>query len=128
MKIIIETIQHSSQPYETVGYWRLEDNGDITILVSETANADYNFLVALHEMVEAKLCQNRGITTKQVDEFDIAFEEQRKKSITLSTAEPGDNHYAPYRREHCTACGIERILAAELDIDWSEYEQRLNSL
>lgn len=128
MNITITTTPYSKMRYPSVGDWLTEENGDIKIIVAETGNPDYNFLIALHELVEVKLCLARGITQKQVDEFDMAFEEQRKKSITLSTAEPGDNRFAPYRKEHCTATGIERILAAELGVVWHDYEEKLNSL
>ena len=127
-KTIIETIPHGKQAYETVGDWRNDPDGTLRIRVSDMKNDDYEFLVALHELIEQKLCQKRGITTESVDEFDIEFEKQRKKSLTLSTAEPGDNRFAPYRNEHCIATGVERIVAAALDVNWSDYETAVNSL
>jgi hypothetical protein len=82
-------------------------------------------------LVEAVECfdkRNRGITTQSVDEFDIEFEKQREKSLTLSNAEPGDNRFAPYQNEHCIATGIERIMAAAIGVKWSDYETEINSL
>jgi hypothetical protein len=128
MKIIIETIPHKKQRYETCGDWQIEKDGTIRILVSETGDDDYNFLVGLHEAVEVKLCQKRGISQTAVDDFDIEFEKQRAKSITLSNQEPGDNHFAPYQNEHCIATGIERVVAAALQVKWNDYETKLNSL
>lgn len=128
MKISIETIPHKSQRYETVGDWTIDQNGDITIKVSETGTRDYNFLVALHELVEVYLCQKRGITQEAVDKFDMEFEKLREKSLTLSTEEPGDQKDAPYRKEHCCASGVERHLASELNVTWADYETVLNSL
>jgi|SRR6267154_4336810 len=128
MKTIIETIQHNQQKYSTVGDWRNDPDGTLRIRVSDMRNEDYEFLVALHEMVEQHLCKRRGITVEAVDEFDIAFEKQRASSVAISTAEPGDNRFAPYQSEHCTACGIERIVAAALGVKWSDYEEAINSL
>ena len=128
MKIILETIPHDKQRYETIGDWIIEPDGTIRILVSELGNDDYNFLVALHELVEVKLCQSRGITQEQVDKFDIEYEKQREKSLTLDVSEPGDSKLAPYRREHCAATGIERIAASELNVCWADYETKINSL
>jgi len=96
--------------------------------VSALKNEDYEFLVGLHELVEQHLCKRRGITTQSVDEFDIEFEKQREKSLTLSNAEPGDNRFAPYQNEHCIATGIERIMAAAIGVKWSDYETEINSL
>ena len=128
MKTIIETISHKAQKYPTVGDWRNDPDGTLRIRVSDMKNEDYEFLIALHELVEQHLCKKRGITFEAVDEFDIEFERQRAKSLSLSTAEPGDNRFAPYRNEHCIATGVERIVAAALGVNWSDYETAVNSL
>ena len=127
MKTIIETIPHKSQVYDTVGDWRVED-GVLRVRVSDMKNDDYEFLVALHELVEQHLCKKRGITEAQVDEFDIEFEKLRANSVTMTTAEPGDNRFAPYRHEHCIATGIERIVAGVLGVNWADYEEEINAL
>jgi hypothetical protein len=36
-------------------------------------------------------------------------------------SEPGDDPRAPYYREHQFASGMERLMAAELGIDWQQY-------
>lgn len=128
MRIVIETVPHSQQPYPTCGYWTTLSDGSVRIAVSETGNDDYNFLVALHELYEQKLCAKRGIKERDVDAFDIEFEAKRAKALVLSNAEPGDDKNAPYQREHCEATGIERIAAAALGVKWSEYETVINSL
>jgi len=128
MKTIIETVPHKSQLYDTCGDWRTDPDGTVRIRVSALKNEDYEFLVGLHELVEQHLCKRRGITTQSVDEFDIEFEKQREKSLTLSNAEPGDNRFAPYQNEHCIATGIERIMAAAIGVKWSDYETEINSL
>ena len=128
MKIKIKTIPHANHRYETVGDWVVEPDGTLKIFVSEMGDSDYNFLVALHELVELYLCQKRVIKQEAVDKFDIEFEKQREKSLTLSTAEPGDDPNAPYRNEHCFATGIERLMAAELGVCWNDYETIINSL
>ena len=93
--------------------------------VSDTGNRVFNFLIARHEIDEAFLCSQRGIGTAMVDEFDIAYEANRKAG---DDSEPGDDPHAPYKREHCFATGIERLLAAELCVDWKTYEETLNAL
>jgi hypothetical protein len=126
MNITLKSIPHSSQRYSTVGDWLVDDvTGDITILVSDMGNEDYNLLVALHELIEVKLCQKRGITQQAVDDFDKAFEAKRKEG---NEDEPGDDESAPYRREHFCATNIERIMSAELGVVWDQYDKAVNAL
>lgn len=128
MKALIKTIPHSAQPYPTCGDWRQDEDGTFLIAVSDMKNNDYHFLVAVHELVEAYLCRKAGITQQSVDEFDIAYEKQREKSLTLDTSEPGDSRLAPYERQHNIASGIERILMAELGVKIKDYEKAINAL
>jgi hypothetical protein len=118
MKIEIKTIPHEKQRYETVGDWQILPDGSLKIAVSEMGNDDYAFLVAIHEAIEVWLCKKRGITTEQVDTFDIVFEQNRADD---DDSEPGDHPDAPYRKEHFFATSIERLLAAELGVDWETY-------
>jgi len=125
MNIVIKTIPHDQQRYETVGDWKISENGDIEILVSDMGNEDYNFLVALHELIEVKLCQKRGITDDLVTAFDMAFEEKREEG---NEDEPGDDPAAPYKTEHFCATNIERLISAELGVDWRTYDATVNAL
>lgn len=123
-KIVIETIPHKKQRYETVGDWYWK-KGVLHIKVSRMSDWRREFLVAFHELAEVMLCKNRGVSQKSVDEFDIAFEKQRRPG---NTDEPGDEPNAPYRPEHCFATGVERLMAAELNICWKDYDREVNSL
>ncbi len=58
------------------------------------------------------LCMERGISFKAIDRFDMQFKGE---------GEPGDDPRAPYYRQHQVASGIERLLAAELGVDWVTY-------
>jgi hypothetical protein len=85
----------------------------------------YEQLVALHELVEVLLCKKRGITQKSVDAFDKAFEKARKPG---NVDEPGDDPKAPYRKEHFFSTNVERLMAAELGVDWNKYDDEVESL
>lgn len=85
----------------------------------------YELLVQVHELVEAALCKHRGITDDTVTEFDAQFETERSAGIHSETDEDGDHPNAPYRKEHFFATNIERLLAAELGVVWSEYEKEI---
>jgi len=120
MKITIETIPHKEQRYETVGDWQFLGD-DLTIRVSgmdhvamKSEQSYYEFLIGIHELIEAVLCKAYGITQEQVDYFDMSHPDAE---------EPGALIDAPYYRQHLLASVIEHILADELGIDWNEYEE-----
>ncbi len=122
MKIIIETIPHERQRYDTVGdyFWGLD--GALHIWVSALASEKMEFLVALHEMVEYMLCEHHEIGIETIDAFDMAWKPHD------GIEEPGDDLAAPYYAEHQCAMGIERTVAAMLGVNWVEYERRIAAL
>ena len=123
--IRIDVIPHAEQRYDTVGDWRVlyEREGSIWQLdVSETGNWKYNYLIALHELIEMGLCVSAKIDDRDVDHFDIEWEPHD------NIEEPGDDPEAPYYRQHQIACAIERAVALHLDVKWPEYEAALDKL
>lgn len=126
MRINIETIPHGNQRYPTVGdYW--EDGDQVEqVRVSELPDWRYEALVAVHELIELILSRHRGIAEEAISEFDIAFEQSREQGQVLG--EPGDDPRAPYRKEHFFATNVERLLAAELGVDWFAYERLVDGL
>ncbi len=96
MKIIIETIPHEKQRYETVGdYWDDED-GTQQVKISDMKNQQYEMLVAVHELIEKELCRVRGIPEAVITEFDMKFEEERTQGYHGKGDEPGADSRAPY--------------------------------
>ena len=124
MKINIETITHEKQLYSTVGDWWW-DGKTLEIRVSELSDWRFEALVAVHELIEVLLCKHRKIAQESVDRFDRQYETRRQEN---DDSEPGDAPDSPYKREHCCATGVERLLAAELEVSWKEYEDELYSL
>ena len=122
--VYIESIPHNEQRYDTCGDWFYQENVDheplLKIKVSSLASRREMFLVAIHELVEAFLCECAGVTEAEVDAFDL--------SRPTEGEEPGDNFQAPYYLQHQIATGIERILAAEAEVSWQEYEQHIKEL
>ena len=114
MKIVIESIPHAQQRYDTWGDWWFDPDGTLQIRVSsdvpEMPTEQHQFLVALHELVEVRLCQERGISQEAVDTFDMS-----PKALACD-GEPGDLPDAPYRREHRFAMLIEHLMAHELGL------------
>jgi hypothetical protein len=96
----------------------------LEVRVSDMGNEDYEFLIAIHELIEEHLTRKRGISEAAITAFDVAFEAARTAD---STDEPGDSPNAPYRNEHIFATSIERLIAAELGVDWLSYSNKINN-
>jgi len=125
LRMHIETIPHDNQRYPTVGDYWLDETGVEQIRVSEMMDWRYEVLVAVHELVEMALTRHRGIAEGAITEFDIKFEQDKEKGLVVGEA--GDNVNAPYQKEHFFATNLERLLAGELDVNWSEYDRYVDA-
>ena len=123
-RISIFTIPHKRQEYNTIGNYRMTPK-TFQIMVSKMGNDEYEFLVALHEMIEQHLCYVNNIFDAEITKFDKAFEAKRKKG---NTDEPGNDPKAPYYKQHQFATKIERLMAKMLGVSWKKYEEAINSL
>lgn len=119
MKIIVETIPHKAQRYATVGDWFDLADGTKVILVSAMGDPKMEMLVAIHELIEQALCDARRIAETNVKAFDEAYPDHD---------DPGSLPAAPYHREHMFAEYIERLVAAQLGVDWDRYSNRVKAL
>jgi hypothetical protein len=127
---ILAAKPHHLQRYDTCGDWNYSDSKDgetlrFDVSVSEMPDWRYEALVGVHELVEALLCKHRGISDADVTAFDVAYEAKRPEG---DDSEPGDDPAAPYHREHQFATQVEKLLAAELGVDWQAYEAAINAL
>jgi len=135
VQIVIKTIPHAAQRYDTAGDWWFDKDLTLHIRVSvelPTKRAlfpeKFAFLVAFHEMIEAMLCleQHGGDIRKfqeRVDKFDMDWTPPKPE-----VAEPGDDFTAPYYEQHQVASGFERMMAAQLHVCWLEYGKAVDQL
>lgn len=101
--IDIRIIPQSEQRYDTLGDWWWED---ATLHIRASYGPGWQpFLVALHETVEAVLCEQSGISQEQVDEWDLSH---------LDAEEPGELEGCPYRVAHRKAGLLEHLMASFL--------------
>ena len=115
MRIIIDSIPHSEQRYDTIGDWVFgPETGNLLIKVSSLDDWKKELLVGIHELIEAALCKDRGIREEDVTTWDKDHPEAE---------EPGHLVGAPYRQEHFFAEVIERQVAGELGVRWESYER-----
>jgi len=128
-KITIEVIEHRDQRYNTVGDWRFvrDSEGAPTELTISVSNIQFdntmNMLIALHEFVEAILCELGGVKEKDVDQFDLNWKPRPVFWDTdRLTTEPGEDYMAPYYSQHQLASAVERLCADRLYQHWGRYE------
>jgi hypothetical protein len=121
MDIHIKVIPESEQRAEVNGAdWFFDDKGDLQVRVSPMSDWRREVLLGIHEAVEAIMCRHNGVTQQQVDAFDLEYDKTHTFDVNA-----GDEPAAPYVREHCLATAIERILCAELDVNWLQYDTEL---
>lgn len=124
MRIVIETIPHASHRYPTVGdYWR-DTDGTMQVRVSEVTDERHALLVAVHEVIEAFLCEQRGIAEEAITAFDCAHLADDDPWVD----DPGHCPEAPYHREHVFAECIERLFAFEMGVNWQAYGAAIEAL
>ena len=111
-EIVIRFIPQEDQRYPTAGDWLFEGR-KLVILVSRMPEL-YQQAVALHELVEALLCNAAGVTQEAVDAFDMG--------PGADLDEPGFDLAAPYHVQHCWADVVERTFIAAAGFSWAEYD------
>lgn len=125
MRIEAFVIDHENQAYETTGDWgieRLEDGTPVVLWVKVSSMGDWRkeMSVAVHEIIEALVCEHLGVDEKDVNAFDKRYELER---LPGDYDEPGDEVDAPYYEGHQIASAAERMLVLELGLAWRDYEK-----
>jgi hypothetical protein len=127
-KVEFKVIPHSEHRYETVGDYWFDESGTLQVRVSEMSDNRYELLVFLHEMIEVIQTEHRGITEKQIMDFDLEFELERVDGKWTQDDEPGWDPRAPYGMEHAYAESMERNMAIQLGVDWRTYDLEVKNL
>jgi hypothetical protein len=122
MNISIKTIPETEQRYPTTGDYFQSKDGTWNFRISDMGNWKYEFLVALHELVEWALAQHKGITNEQIDDFDFQFEKDRESGLHTDDEEPGNDPKCPVWFEHQMATVVERMIAGLMGIEWKVYD------
>ena len=117
--VTMNAIPYAKMRYSTAGDWRWRDIDMLEITVARMPDPRYETLIATHELVEAVLCRQDGISEQAVDAWDKAH---------LDADEPGEIPGAPYFKQHAAASEIERLLAAKLGVDWKKYSKAIADL
>ena len=127
MRIVIETVEPEAIRCRQLGDWRWNGDELIVYVNQEIPDAKSLILVGLHEMVEAILCKNYGITDEQVTAFDCQFEKERDAGMHALHAENGNDERACYHQQHLEASAIEMMMCSVLGTTWDVHTANLES-
>ncbi len=120
--ITANTIPHKEQEYDTAGNYKDFAGGEVRLLyISDMGNADYEFLVLIHELIEQHLCLKRGIPEPVIATYDKQYTGDHPN-------DPGLDPSAPYHKEHMFSERIEALIGKELGIDIVHYSAALDKL
>jgi hypothetical protein len=86
--------------------------------MKDAESLNYAWLIAMHELVEQRLTEERGISESTIDAFDAAF-----VLCGGEADEAGNEEDCPYKNEHRFSENIERMLAHELGVDFLDYDK-----
>jgi hypothetical protein len=125
---ILETQPARMIRADQAGDWYFDTHGIITAVSAKLEDPRSELCVALHELIEAWLCREKGITDEEVTMFDYMFERERAEGKHGLTDEAGDDHRAPYHVQHRLATTLEIIAAAILGLPWEKHEANVNKL
>jgi hypothetical protein len=129
----VRTIEHKDQRYPTWADWEFLDH-HLIVSVSHVGNWRYEYLAAIHELLEATVCRHMGISQVDVDAFDADYENRRVMGEQFAacgciiTNDPGSDVHAPYQLAHKYAESVEYGLARVLDVDAKEYDEAFIAL
>ncbi|RPI19702.1 MAG: hypothetical protein EHM58_00420 [Ignavibacteriae bacterium] len=116
MKISIITKQQDLLKRPLAGDILKDADGTINIQIQELNNDDYEFLLAIHCLIENKLIEKRKIKITDIEDFEKSYYSNSK--ISGSQDDPGDEPDSPYHKEHIFATYIEMLIAKELNLSW----------
>lgn len=124
MNVTIKVIpEHEHRSGISGADWFFDQNGDLQVRVSKLSDWRREIILGFHEAVEAVLCAHNGVSQSAVDDFDARYDAEHSSDLNA-----GDDPLAPYQHEHTLATAVERILAAELRVQWLEYDQEIASI
>lgn len=135
MNIDWQVVSHSDQRYETSGDWFWSDGSQtLFVRVSHLSDVRYEFLLGLHETIEAFLCHWGGISQAQVDDFDMPYEAAHQRGDSAypcgcprkEYSDPGDDKHSPYYWPHRIADAAERVVAMALHVNWADYDAEVD--
>ena len=125
MQISITSVPQTSIRSKQAGDWSFTDSGDLMILVLETLPEKSQIAVAIHEMIEALKCRERGTSDVAVSQFDDQFLVECNEGKHGPADEPGDDPRSPYREEHRDATRVEKAVCKAIGLSWTDHDNNI---
>jgi hypothetical protein len=125
VSINILTIPVEKMRYPTCGDYWYDQYGTLQIRVADIGDEFYEKMIIIHELIEEAITKKNGITEQQIMDFDLRFEADRKKG---NLDEPGFDKNCIYRKEHTFATSVEIGMCAMANVDFVEYDTKVNEL
>ncbi len=126
MNITIKIIPREAHRPEVDGCdWYYDEAGDLQIRISPMSCEAYEHALILHELFEALACRHDGVTQKQVDDFDLAYDKAHPNEPDLGA---GDDPEAPYHKQHNLATVVDRLFISSCGLKWADYDSELASI
>lgn len=121
----VKVMKHGEQRYDTAGDWLWLKGIDWYGITKLPLGWKAEQALLTHEMIEANLCREAGITEEAVSHFDTVtvFEVDPKNAN-----DPGRSKFAPYHEQHMIATKIEKYIIKTLGLDWKQYDQDYDKL
>jgi hypothetical protein len=128
LEIHIKVIPHERQRYETCGDYWYDTEGVLQVRVSDLGNEFYHKAIIIHELVEEAITKHKGISEKEIMDFDLYHNKRIEQGLIKPNLEAGFATNAPYRNEHCFATSVELGMCALAGVDFMEYDKAVNNL
>ena len=110
--------------FRTLGDYEEVSPGHWIVRAAKLPCWKMTMLILIHELAELLATQSAHIPEPNILQFDLMFEREQPGRDD----EPGDDRRAPYMRQHSFASGIERLFAAEMGVNWKQYEDAIDDL
>ncbi len=119
-KITIEFVGEGICRNNGVGDYFYTPDGNLIIRAYQKSPETFNeaWIIALHELIEQRLTEYKGIKEEDIDAFDRMVDENGGNAD-----EAGNEPNCPYYHEHHIAEVFERLMAELLGINWEDYEK-----
>lgn len=116
--ITIRAIPHRHQRYDTAGDY-IEFDGLTHFQISEMEDPDFEFAVAIHELIEYYDARKNGIQVEAIDRWDKDH---------IDHPDPGSIPEAPYHESHMWATSVEKLIIERYGHPWDDYDKSFEKL
>lgn len=132
MIINFKAVPLAEMRYPSAGDYWYDDSGVFQVRSVRCSRKEHEWCIFIHELTEYAGCMFAGVSLKDIDAFDVAYEHSRPGGHAPCGCsiqdEPGFDKHAPYYWQHRMADIAERLFAFAVGVDWMAYEREVQAL